>query len=154
MPSLRIKAKTSASPEQFLIALTDFGSKRGTIWGNSQSSHFIIHRLGTYNADVTEGSKAFGGVWERLHYDWSKPGIIELRTVSSNIWAVGSGWRYKLENANDGSGTYITAKVTRYPSSIKGYLFLVFVASIGRPLIKRSFRNTLRTIEKQTESNF
>lgn len=151
--SLHIKAKTSVSPEQFLVALTDFGPERGTIWSNSQSTHFILHRLGADDAEVTEGSKVFGGVWERLHYDWSKPGIVELRTIDSNIWTNGSGWRYILERAHDGSGTLITAKVTRYPRSNKGYLVLILLGSIGRPLIKRSFKKTLRAIEEQTESN-
>lgn len=151
MPSLKIKAKTTISPEQFLVALTDFGPGRETIWGNSQSKHFIIHKLGATKADVTEGSNAFGGVWERLHYDWSKPGIVELRTIDSNIWANGSGWQYIFEKADDGSGALITAKVTRYPRSKKGYLILIFFSSIGKPLIKRSLRNTLRAIEKQTQ---
>lgn len=153
MPRLRIKVKTSVSPEQFLIALTDFGPERGAIWGNSQPTHLILHRLGANEADVTEGSRVFGGIWERLIYDWSKPGIIELRTISSNIWAEGSGWRYSLKKADDGSGTFIKASITRYPKSKKGYLVLAFVASIGRPLIRRSFRKTLRAIERQTESN-
>jgi hypothetical protein len=153
VPSLHIIAQTSVSPEQFLIALTDFGPERGTIWGNSQSTHFILHTLGTNEADVTDGSKVFGGVWERLHYDWSKPGIVELHTTDSNIWANGSGWRYIIEKTPDGSGSLITAEVTRYPRSKKGYLILIFVGSIGKPLIKRGFRKTLRAIERQTESN-
>ncbi len=153
MPSLNIKANTSASTEQFLIALTDFGPERGTIWGNSQLPHLILHKLGVKEAEVTEGSKVFGGVWERLQYDWSKPGIITLRTIDSNIWANGSGWQYNFEKTDDGSGTLITAKVTRYPRSKKGYLVLILIGSIGRPLIKRSFIKTLRAIEKQTQSN-
>jgi hypothetical protein len=153
VPSLSIKVRTSISPEQFLVALTDFGSERGTIWGNSQSTHFILHSLESDTADVTEGSKVFGGVWERIHYDWSKPGIIELRTIDSNVWTNDSSWRYVLEKADDGSGTLITAKVTRYPHSKKGYLVLIFVSSVGRPLIKRSFRKTLHMIERRNESS-
>lgn len=153
MPSLHIKAKTSVTAEQFIAALTDFGSARGTIWSNSQSTHFILHELGANKADVTEGSKVFGGVWERLQYDWSKPGIIELHTIDSNVWTNGSGWQYNLKEADDGSGSLITAKVTRYPRSKKGYLILIFLGSIGRPLIKRSFRKTLRSIEKQAQKN-
>lgn len=153
MPSLQIKAKTSLSPEQFLAALTDFGSERGAIWGNSQPSHFIVHRLGVNHAVVTEGSKVFGGVWERLHYDWSELCSIKLTTIDSNIWAEGSGWHYKLKQADDGSETLINAKVTRYPCSKKGYLILIVVASVGRPLIKRSFNKTLRAIEKQSDSS-
>lgn len=153
MPSLHIKAKTSVSSEQFLIALTDFGPERGTIWSNSQSTHFILHKLGANEAIVTEGSNVLGGVWERLHYNWSKPGVIELRTIDSNVWANGSGWQYNLEQAYDGSGTLITARVTRYPRSKKGYLILILLGSVGRPLIIRSFRRTLRAIEKQNQSN-
>jgi hypothetical protein len=153
MPSLEIIAKTSVTPEQFLMALTDFGSDRGTIWGNSQSTHFILHRLGTDEADVTEGSKVFGGVWERVQYDWSKPGIVELRTTDSNIWTNNSGWRYIIEKAHDGSGALITVKVTRYPRTKKGYLVMIFVGSIGRPFIKRGFRNSLRAIERRVQDN-
>jgi hypothetical protein len=29
-----------------------------------------VHHHGANEADVTEGS---GGIWERLHYDWSDP---------------------------------------------------------------------------------
>lgn len=148
-----MKAKTSVSTEQFLVALTDFGPQRGTLWSNSQPTHFILHKLGSDQAEVTEGSKVFGGVWERIHYDWSKPGVVELRTIDSNIWADGSGWQYKLEQANDGSGTVITAKVTRYPRSKKGYMILILLGSIGRPLIIRSFKRTLRQIEKQAQCN-
>lgn len=153
MPSLHIKAKTAISPEQFLSALIDFGPGRGTIWGNSQSTYFTLHSIGANEADVTEGSTAFSGVWERLLYDWSKPGIIKLRTIDSNIWATGSGWQYTLEEANDNAGTLITAKVTRYPNSKKGYLILMIVATVGRPFIKRSFKQTLKTIEVQNQGN-
>lgn len=149
MPSLHITARTSVSKEQFIAALTDFGPNRGNIWGNSRSSHLTLHTLEENYAEVTEGSNVFGGAWERLEYDWSNPNSIELRTIESNIWAQGSGWKYKLEDAHDGSGTVISARVTRYPSSKKGYLILFFVGSVGRPLIKRGFRNTLRAIEQR-----
>lgn len=153
MPSLRIKAKTTVSAEQFVAALTNFGPERELIWGNSQSNHFILHKLEANKAEVTEGSNHFGGVWERLHYDWSNPGVIELRTLDSNIWAPGSGWQYKLHETDDGSGTLITATVTRYPSSRKGYLILIFLSTIGRPIIKKSFKKTLRTIEMHKKNN-
>ena len=153
MPSLVIKMKTSITTRQFLDALTNFEADRGAVWGNSQSSHLIVHEVGGDTADVTEGSKIFGGVWERLRYDWSSPARIELRTTDSNVWANGSGWRYEIEELEDESGTLITATVTRYPNSKKGYLLLLFVGSIGKPLIKRGFRQTIRTIEHQNRTN-
>jgi hypothetical protein len=33
-------------------------------------------------ADVTEGS---GGIWERLHYDWSDPNRVVLNTTDSTV---------------------------------------------------------------------
>lgn len=151
MPSLTVKTITTISADQFIKALTDFGSDRAKIWGNSQSNYLIVHELGSTTADVTEGSSVLGGVWERLHYDWSIPGVIELRTIDSNIWVQGSRWQYKLEKTINDQATLITAKVTRYPKSKKGYLVLFLIASIGRPLILRSFRKTLRAIEERNK---
>jgi hypothetical protein len=47
-----------------------------------------VHQLGRTEADVTEGS---GGIWERLHYDWSDPNHVVLTTTDSNLWSGGSG---------------------------------------------------------------
>ena len=44
-------------------------------------------------ADVTEGS---GGIWERLHYDWSDPNRVVLTTTDSNVWGGRSGHTYTL----------------------------------------------------------
>ncbi len=151
MPSLCITARTIISAEQFVAALTNFGPERGTIWGNSQPTHFVLHGICANEAEVTEGSKVFGGVWERVHYDWSIPGIVKIRTIDSNIWANDSGWHYKLEQADDGNGILITARVSRYPRTKKGYLLLIFLGSVGRPIIKKSFKKTIRAIEKQNQ---
>ena len=47
-------------------------------------------------ADVTEGS---GGIWERLHYDWSDPNHVKLTTTDSNMFGGASGYTYTLEAA-------------------------------------------------------
>jgi hypothetical protein len=44
-------------------------------------------------ADVTEGS---GGIWERLHYDWSDPNHVVLTTTDSNTWGGASGHTYSV----------------------------------------------------------
>jgi hypothetical protein len=49
---------------------------------------FHRHHLPLPNADVTEGS---GGIWERLHYDWSDPNRVVLKTIDSNAWGGASG---------------------------------------------------------------
>ena len=63
-------ATTTATPEQYVAGLTDFGPGRAELFANSADSYLKVHSVGVAEADVTEGS---GGVWERLHYDWSDP---------------------------------------------------------------------------------
>ena len=62
----RITMTTTATPEQFLAALTDFGPGRSKIFPNSADGYLEVHDQGPGYADVTEGSN---GVWERLRYD-------------------------------------------------------------------------------------
>ena len=74
---------TTATPEQYVAGLTDFGPGRAELFGNSADSYLKVHSMGATEADVTEGS---GGVWERLHYDWSDPDRVVLTTTDSNAW--------------------------------------------------------------------
>ena len=50
--------------------------------GNSADSYLKVHDRSAHHADVTEGS---GGVWERLHYDWSNLDRVVMRTTDSNV---------------------------------------------------------------------
>ena len=54
-------------------------------------------RSGSFEADVTEGS---GGVWERLHYDWSDPRRVVMRTTDSNVWGRASGHIHPFNRAS------------------------------------------------------
>ncbi len=74
---------TSATPEQFIAGLTDFGPGRANPFPNSSDGYLEVHHRGPHDADVTEGS---GGVWERLHYDWSDPTHVTLTTTASNLF--------------------------------------------------------------------
>jgi hypothetical protein len=67
MSTIYFDEMTTATPEQFIAGLTDFGPGRAKLFPNSADSYLAVHHLGAHEADVTEGS---GGVWERLHYDW------------------------------------------------------------------------------------
>jgi hypothetical protein len=64
MATIHIHQKTTATPEQFLAGLTDFGPGRSKLFGNSADDYLKVHSQGPGEADVTEGS---GGIWERLH---------------------------------------------------------------------------------------
>jgi hypothetical protein len=64
----------TATPGQFIAALTDFGEGRERIWGYSANSYLKVLGQDSTEADLTEGS---GGVWETLHYDWSDPSPVD-----------------------------------------------------------------------------
>jgi hypothetical protein len=66
MATIHFKQTTTATPEQFIAGLTDFGPGREKIFGNSTDQYLKVHKQGANYADVTEGS---GGIWERLNYN-------------------------------------------------------------------------------------
>ena len=83
MATIHLHQTTTATPEQFLAGLTDFGPGRSKLFGRSADEYLKVHSRGPTQADVTEGS---GGIWERLHYDWSDPNHVVLTTTDSNTW--------------------------------------------------------------------
>src|SRR6201987_1096213 len=88
MSTIRYSHTTTATPDQFIAALTDFGPGREKLFGKSADGELKVHSQGQHDADVTEGS---GGVWERLHYDWSDPSRVVLTVTDSNVWSAHSG---------------------------------------------------------------
>ena len=91
MSTIHMHQTTTSTPEQFLAALIDFGPGRSKLFGNSADEYLKVHHQGPRQADVTEGS---GGIWERLHYDWSDPNRVVMRTTDSNLWGGASGHTY------------------------------------------------------------
>ena len=91
MSTIHLHQTTTSTPERFLAALIDFGPGRSKIFGNSADDYLKVHQRGATDADVTEGS---GGIWERLHYDWSDPSRVVMTTTDSNTWGGKSGHRY------------------------------------------------------------
>ena len=88
MTAIHFTEVTTSTPEQFIAGLTDFGPGRSKLFANSHDDYLKVHDQGPGYADVTEGS---GGVWERLHYDWSDPNHVVLTTTDSNLWGGDSG---------------------------------------------------------------
>ena len=70
MSTIHLHRTTAVTAKQYIAALTNFGPGRSKLFGNSADEYLQVHQRGLSEADVTEGS---GGVWERLHYDWSDP---------------------------------------------------------------------------------
>jgi hypothetical protein len=145
MTTITVTETTTATPAQFLDALTDFGPHRSEIWSNSQPEFLVVHDRGDTWADVTEGSKAAGSVWERLRYDWSNPTDIVLTTTDSNTWGGKSGHRYTLTQTGD--TTSVHAVIVRDGISTKGRIIAAMLVVLGTSFIKKSLRSTLRAIE-------
>src|ERR1700736_4325838 len=99
MSTIHMHATTTSTPEQSFSALIDFGPGRSKIFGNSADDYLKVYHRGLSETDVTEGS---GGVWERLHYDWSDPTRVVMKTTDSNIWGGRSGHVYTFPRRTDG----------------------------------------------------
>jgi hypothetical protein len=134
---------TTATPEQYIAGLTDFGPGRSELFGNSADDYREVHDQGPIQADVTEGS---GGVWEREHYDWSDPNHVVVKTTDSNTWAGDSGHTYDFTRNPDGS-TDIDYVVVREGKNIKGRFLGLVLGSFGKGRLEKAFVNSIKAIE-------
>jgi hypothetical protein len=143
MSTIHMHLTTTATPEQFVAGLTDFGPGRSKLFPNSADSDLQVHSESATEADVTEGSS---GVWERLHYDWSDPNHVVLKTTDSNAWGGDSGHTYTLERNADGT-TDIDYVVVREGKNLKGRFLGVVLGSVGKGRLERAFETTVKAIE-------
>ena len=143
MSTIHFKLTTTATPEQFIAGLTDFGPGREKLFGNSTDQYLKVHMQGTNTADVTEGS---GGIWERLKYDWSDPTHVVLTTTDSNLWGGHSGHTYTLTRQPNGT-TDVDVVIVREGKNLKGRLVGAFLGIVGTGQLKKWFANTLKGLE-------
>jgi hypothetical protein len=143
MSTIHMHQITTATPEQFLAALVDFGPGRSKLFGNSADEYLKVHHRGRTDADVTEGS---GGVWERLHYDWSTPTRVIMKTTDSNLWGGRSGHTYTFTRRPDGI-TDVDAVVVRDGKNLKGRALGLVLGTVGKHVLERAFGNTIKAIE-------
>jgi hypothetical protein len=143
MSTIHLHQTTTSTPEQFIEGLTDFGPGRSKLFGNSADEYLKVHHRGPTDADVTEGS---GGIWERLHYDWSDPNRVVMRTTDSNTWGGASGHTYTFRRRPDGR-TDLDAVVVREGKNFKGRVLGLVLGTIGKGVLTRAFENTVKAIE-------
>jgi hypothetical protein len=143
MPTIHVSQTTTATPEQFVAGLTDFGPGRSKLFDNSADDYLKVHDQGPDQADVTEGS---GGVWERLHYDWSDPNHVVMTTTDSNVWGGDSGWTYTLTRQPDGT-TEVDVVVVREGKNLKGRVLGIGVGIIGKRFLGKGLEKTVKAIE-------
>jgi len=139
---------TTLTPEQYVAGLTDFGPGRSKIFSKSADDYLKMHDRGSSQADVTEGS---GGIWERLHYDWSNPNHVVLTTTDSNVWGGASGHTYTFTRHPNGT-TDVDLVVVREGKNLKGRLLGFVLRTIGRHVLERAFENSVKAIEARNST--
>jgi hypothetical protein len=87
-----------------------------------------------------------GGIWERLHYDWSAPNHVVLTTTDSNTWGGASGHTYTFTRRPDGL-TDIDVVVVRDGKNLKGRLLGFVLGTVGKGVLEKAFKNSVRAIE-------
>jgi hypothetical protein len=152
MGRVHVQAHGAVSPERFVAALTDFGPGREEIWGNSDPAHFVVHDQGATWAEVTEGSAA-GGVWQRLRYDWSAPGVVTLDVLDSNAFGPGSRWTYTVESDGAG-GSHVDLAIERVPTTTKGKVLDALLGLGGGAWFAHDLRRSLRRMDDRSRAGF
>ena len=143
MSTINLHQTTTLTAEQYIAGLTDFGPGRSKIFGNSTDEYLKVHQRSSTQADVTEGS---GGIWERLHYDWSDPNHVVLTTTDSNLWGGASGHTYTFTRRPDGT-TDIDVVVVRDGKNLKGRLLGFVLGTVGKGVLEKAFVNSVKAIE-------
>ncbi len=143
MPTIHLHQPTNLTPEQYIAGLTDFGPGRAKLFPNSADEYLTVHQQSRTEADVTEGS---GGVWERLHYDWSNPNHVILKTTDSNVWGGASGHDYTFSRQADGT-TNIDVDVIREGKNLKGYFLGFVLGTIGKSVLEKAFVSSVKALE-------
>jgi hypothetical protein len=147
MATIHLHETTTATPEQFVAGLTDFGPGRSKLFGNSADDYLQVHDQGPGQADVTEGSRR---VWERLHYDWSDPDRVVLTTTDSNVWGGHSGHTYTFKRRPDGT-TDVDVVVVREGKNLKGRMLALVVGTVGKRVLGKELGKTVKAIEARTD---
>ena len=146
MATIHMKVTTTATPEQFVAALTDFGPGRKELFPNSADDYLEVHDQGPTSADVTEGSS---GIWERLHYDWSDPNRVVMTTTDSNLWGGRSGHTYTFTRRPDGK-TDLDAVVVRDGKNIRGRLLGFVLRFFGKRVLGNALAKTVEVIDARS----
>ena len=143
MATIHLHQTSTLTPEQYVAGLTDFGPGRAKLFANSADEYLKVHQRGSSQADVTEGS---GGIWERLHYDWSNSNRVVLTTTDSNLWGGASGHTYTFTRHPDGT-TDIDLDVVREGKNLKGMMLGFVLRTFGKGVLEKAFVSSVKAIE-------
>jgi hypothetical protein len=147
MATVHFTKTTTATPEEFIAALTDFGPGRAEIWGNTADSQLEVYSQSPGHADVKEGTSA---TWERLDYDWTNPERVVLKTTDSNTWGRNSGYTYTLKRGTDGTTT-IDIEIVREGKNLKGRFLELVISTVGKGVLPKTYDKSLKAIEARSK---
>jgi hypothetical protein len=149
MSTIHFHQSTTSTPEQFIAGLTDFGPGRSKVFAKSADSYLKVHRQGSYHADVTEGS---GGIWERLHYDWSDPNHVVAKTTDSNVFGGASGYKYTLTRQPNGT-TDVDVVIVREGKNFRGLVLSGLLGTVAKRALRKAFVNSVKAIEARSDTS-
>jgi hypothetical protein len=148
MSTIHFHQNTTATPEQFVAGLTDFGPGRSKVFPNSADDYLDVHHRGLRDADVTEGS---GRVWERLYYNWSDSNHVKLTTTYSNVFGGASGYSYTVTPQPDGT-TNVDLVIVREGKNLKGRILSALLGSVAKSSLRKAFVKSVKAIEARNEN--
>lgn len=148
MSTINLHQTTTLTPAQYIAGLTDFGPGRARLFPNSADAYLKVHYRDDSQADVTEGS---GGIWERLHYDWSDLTRVVLRTTDSNLWGGASGHTYTFTRRLDGT-TDVDVVVVREGKNLRGRLLGFVLGTVGKGVLEKAFEHSVQALETRNGS--
>ncbi len=151
MSTITMKQTTTATPEQYIAGLTDFGPGRSQLFRNSADDQLTVHHYSGEEAwaDVTEGG---GGTWERLYYNWADPTHVVLETTDSNVWGGSSGHTYNFTSNPDGT-TEVELVTVRDGKNLKGRLLGVVLGTFGKRVLVDAFVKSIKAIEARNAAS-
>ena len=139
-------AEGNVSPARFIAALTDFSERRPRYWPGQTPGTYQVLEKGRDWALVKEGTWP---VWERVRYDWSKPGLVVSRMEASNFARPGTTWTFRVTD-RPGGGCRVDAVLERDFSGLIGLpLRLGSYSPLTRPAFKYALLRTLRILEDE-----
>jgi hypothetical protein len=141
---------TPVSADRVLEAARDFSERRAAMWPDVHLEHLEVHERGETFAIVTEGNPwPIGYVWERLRYDWSKPGVLKAVVLASNLFKPGSTWEISATPAS-GGGARVEVTAVRNLGGFKGRLITpVFPLGWAKQSVAQHVRHFLAVIEAE-----
>ena len=143
MATIHFHQTTTATPEQFIAGLTDFGPGRSKLFKNSDDAYLDVHSRGPHRGRCHRGvGRRLGTPALRLVGSAS----CQLTTIDSNLFGGASGHTYTLTPQPDGT-TAIDVVLVREGKNFKGRVVARVLGTIGKRSLAKAFANSVKAIE-------